>query len=76
MKKIQGYWQRWPAIRGGVSASESGRAVCIAVTSGVVATMTMLGIVGWNGGHPSAYYWAIVVTLTVSCILGCKRFAR
>jgi len=53
--------------------SAAGRQVLISVTAGSVATMTMLGIVGWNGGHPHPYYWAIVVILTASCILACKK---
>jgi hypothetical protein len=51
--------------------SAASRQVWISITSSIVATMIILGIVGWNGGHP--YYWAIVVILTVSCVLACKK---
>ena len=54
--------------------SDAGRQVWISVTAGAVATMTILGIVGWNGAHPHPYYWAIVVILIVSCVLACKKF--
>ena len=53
--------------------SDAGRQVWISVTAGAVATMTMLGIVGWNGGHPHPYYWAIAVLLTVAWVLACKK---
>lgn len=54
--------------------SASSRQVWIAVTSGTVATMTMLGIVGWKGGHPEPYYWTIVVILTVACVIAGKNY--
>jgi len=53
--------------------SAAGRQVWISVTAGTVATMTMLGIVGWNGAHPRPYYWMIVVILIVLCVLACKK---
>jgi len=54
--------------------SNSIRELWILVTSGIVLTMTILGIVGWNGAHPHAYYWAIILILVVACVLGCKTF--
>jgi len=54
--------------------SASSRQVWIAITSGTVATMTMLGVVGWKGGHPQPYYWMIVVILTVACVIAGKNY--
>jgi hypothetical protein len=64
---------RRPSIRVDGHMSAASRQIWISITSGIVATMIMLGIVGWNGGHPHPYYWGIVVILTVSCVLACKR---
>jgi hypothetical protein len=54
--------------------SDPKREIWLAVTAGIVLTMTMIGIVGWNGSHPNGYYWASIVILTVVCALGRMRF--
>ena len=54
--------------------SKQKREIWISLTAVVALTMTMLGVVGWNGGHPNGYYWASIVVMTVACILGCMKF--
>ena len=56
------------------AVSNTMREIWIAATAVTVLTMTMIGVVGWNGGHPNGYYWASTVVLTVSCVLGCSKF--
>jgi hypothetical protein len=54
--------------------SNAKRELWISLTSGIVLTMTIIGIVGWNGGHPSVYYWATIAILVLVCVLGSKKF--
>jgi hypothetical protein len=61
-------------IFGAGRISNTTREIWIGSTAMIVLTMTLLGIVGWNGGHPNGYYWASIVVLTVSCVLGCMKF--